>query len=346
MADILKYTHPNEHELWVGTFDPQGEIYVWERLIYLRQKEAVKSTPTPAPATVPSPEPNSMMAHLCKQMDNANLQLQTFEAGIKKLQNAVEHLEKEDKETDTDIIALTNSLATVNMRMGELEKRCFTLNSVTNNNALSLSASSAKLEHEREKLASQLSGDEAHLKTHAETIKKLQDEVDWLKANNKVITEVINTLGLWKVHTDSRVGELEKKAIIAAQLEAKTEKGLLLLEGDIGRRTQELSERVSQLESNTEMECAPWCTKQGHHTICSPAPPTPPTPGNPGETARREVFQDWHMDKGACNCDIGVRHTHWNRLPVGIKLKPGPLPCRPGCIFKPPHEGTSCVVLE
>lgn len=203
-------------------------------------------------------------------------------------------------------------------------------------------------------------------------IKKLQDAVEVLQANDKVHTETVDALGSsWRAHEQKRIGELETKALVAEGLFKRidrleqhgldVDKGIYTIKTEGWENTakikgmdavwRELDARVSQLESNAEMECQPWCTLRGHHTVCSPPPEITPaaavtSPGNPGETARREVFQDWRTEKGPCNCDIGVRHTHWNRLPVGIRLKPGPLPCRPGCIYKPPHEGTSCVVLE
>lgn len=173
-------------------------------------------------------------------------------------------------------------------------------------------------------------------------IKKLQDAVEWLTASDKIHTESIDALGTWKTDTNRRIGELEKKAIIAAQLESRTEKGLLLLEGDIGRRTQKLSERLDKLESNTEMECAPWCTKQGHHTICSPCPQVwpPPTPGEP------EVKHGWKIEKRDCqkDCLLANKHSHWSRSMIGATSLP--MPCKPGCVYKGPHTGISCVVFE
>lgn len=175
-------------------------------------------------------------------------------------------------------------------------------------------------------------------------IKKLQEKVEFLTANDKVHTE---TIAAMTVSMGQRLGDLEKKAVIAAQLEAKTEKGLLLLEGDIGRRTQELSERVSQLESNTEMECAPWCTKQGHHTVCSPAPQVWPSPtpaaavtsaGNPGEaTDCKTTPPQPYYTSAACQCDLTVRHYHKDRHWTAV--------CYAGCILKSPHTGRGCTVL-
>ena len=152
--------------------------------------------------------------------------------------------------------------------------------------------------------------------------------------------------GAKDLNTDSKVDAMSKSLTYWTRRFVEFEDQLVALRNPaLGDKTEE-----------PPTKCQPGCTKKGIHKFCSEPPATgsagktpeaelpPPTPaGNPGEP---EVKCGWKIEKRDCekHCAFASKHTHWARRIVGSTSFP--MPCQPGCVYKGPHTGISCVVLE
>ena len=181
---------------------------------------------------------------------------------------------------------------------------------------------------------------------YAKDVVTLRDRVAQLEEELALMEEAAANRGAKDLNTDSKVDAMSKSLTYWTRRFVEFEDQLVALRNPaLGDKTEE-----------PPTKCQPGCTKKGIHKFCSEPPATgsagktpeaelpPPTPaGNPGEP---EVKCGWKIEKRDCekHCAFASKHTHWARRIVGsISF---PMPCQPGCVYKGPHTGISCVVLE